>query len=109
MTKNKTADNTPTTFPAKFLKTLQTMPEFKDSADAASTDELKQMIVLAEGNIYEIDIAKSGDEKLNAAKAVAKDILAPFADALKCQRTKIAYALFLLDGRGEQIGSSEED
>jgi hypothetical protein len=67
------------------------------------------MIVLAEGNIYEIENSKANDTKLNAAKEVAKDASAPYSDAIKCQRAKIAYSIFLLEGKGVEIGDKETD
>lgn len=107
MTKSKQDDTLPTTFPSKYLKVLTTMPDFKQTADAASTEELKKMIVLAEGNIYEIEASRLNDAKLNAAKEVAKDASAPYKDAINCQTAKAKYAIFLLQGKGVDTSDIE--
>lgn len=95
-------------FPAKWEKVLKSMPEFKETADAASTEELKKIIYQAEGNIYTIEKEKEADEKLNAAKELCKDLSASYKEAEKYQKAKVKYALFLLDGRGEDLNSKEE-
>jgi hypothetical protein len=101
-------DQMPTTFPAKWLKVLKDLPEFKDSAEAASVEDLKKMIITAEGNISNIEKEKESDDKLNAAREIIKDLSAPYRDAIKCQMCKVKYALFLLDGKGEALGDIEK-
>lgn len=100
-------DKEPTTFPEKWAKVLKSLPEFKDTADAASTEDLKKVIVQCEGNIYEIDKDKESNVKLLAAKEVLKEMTAPYADAKKCQMAKIQYALFLLEGKGVDLGNKD--
>ena len=104
---DKTTDTV--TFPEKWNKVLKEMPEFKDTADAASTEELKKIIVQCEGNIYTVEKEIDSDEKLNAAKALVKDYMAPHREAKKVQMAKIKYALFLLEGKGANLDSREED
>lgn len=101
-------NNEPVTFPEKWAKVLKDLPEFKENADAASTEDLKKIIVTSEGNIYTIDKEKDDDTKLNAAKELVKEYSAPYRDAVKVQTAKIKYALFLLEGKGESVGSGEE-
>lgn len=96
-----------TTFDKKWAKVLTEIPEFKDTADAASPDDLKKIIVQSEGNISTTEKAKNDDDKLNAAKALVKDYSAPYRDAVKVQTAKIKYAVFLLEGKGIQVGSDE--
>lgn len=93
-------------FQSKYEKILKSMPEFKEMADSASTDDLKRMIVRAESNVFEIDKAREADEKLNAAKLLVKDLKAPYDEATKVQTTKTKYCLYLLDQRGD---SSSDD
>lgn len=101
-------DNTdPVTFPEKWAKILKSLPEFKDAADAASTEDLKKIIVECEGNIYTIDKEKADDQKLNAAKEIIKDLSAPYRDALNAQTAKIKYALFLLEGKGVDLDNKD--
>mgnify|MGYP001589215603 CR=1 FL=1 len=47
-----------TLFPKKWNKVIAQLPEFKDTADAASEEDLKKIIVSCEGNIYTIDHEK---------------------------------------------------
>jgi hypothetical protein len=106
---SKDEDTMPTTFSKKYMKMLKTMPEFKDTADAASTEDLKKIIVEAEGNIYTIDKAAEANTTLIALKEQIKDITGANNDAKKYQMTKINYALFLLEGKGESLDSRTEE
>jgi hypothetical protein len=99
--------NEPNVFPEKWAKVLKELPEFKDTADAASTDDLKKIIVTCEGNIYTIDKEKDDDHKLNAAKDLVKEYSAPYRDAVKVQTAKIKYALFLLEGKGVDLDNKD--
>jgi len=109
MSKSDKTDNTqPTTFDEKWAKVLKEIPEFKETADAASTDELKKIIVTCEGNIYTVDKEKSEDVKLNAAKEIVKELSAPYRDAVKIQTAKIKYALFLLEGQGVDLNNKDD-
>jgi hypothetical protein len=107
MSKKKN-DDSPTTFPEKWAKVLKDLPEFKDTADAASAEDLKKIIITCEGNIYTIDKEKEIDSKLNSAKELVKEYSAPYRDALKVQTAKIKYALFCLEGKGENLNSQDE-
>jgi hypothetical protein len=107
-TKNKEAnDEMPTTFPKKWVKVLKEMSEFKEIADAASTEDLKKIIITSEGNISVIEKAKLENVKINAAKEIIRDESAPFKDALKAQTCKVKYSIFLLEGRGVEVGNGE--
>ncbi len=99
--------NEPVTFPEKWAKVLKDLPEFKENADAASADDLKKIIVTSEGNIYTIEKEKSDDTKLNAAKELVKDYSGPYRDAIKVQTAKVKYALFLLEGKGEDLNNKD--
>lgn len=96
-------------FPEKWAKIIKELPEFKDSADAASKEELNKIILTCEGNLYVIDKEKSADVKLNAARELTKEQAAPYRDAAKVQTAKIKYALFLLEGKGVEIGNKENE
>jgi tricorn protease-like protein len=101
-------DNMPVTFPEKWTKVLQKMPEFKEIADAASADDLKKIVVQCEGNIYTIDKEKDADTKLNGAKELVKEFSEPYRDAVKVQIVKLKYAMFLLEGKGISIDNRDE-
>lgn len=94
-------------FPEKWAKVLKSLPEFKEIADAASTEDLKKIIVTSEGNIYTIEKEKTDDVKLNAAKELVKENSAPYRDAAKVQMAKIKYALFLLEGKGVDLDNKD--
>lgn len=95
-------------FPTKWNKVLKDLPEFKDIADAASADELKKMIVLSDGNVYNIEKEKEADTKLNAARELVKEHSAPYRDAIKTQTAKVKYCLFLLENKGTELGDKED-
>lgn len=107
MNKKKTDDQAPTTFPEKWYKVIQKMPEYKETADAASTDDLKKIIVECEGNIYTVEKEMAEDPKLAGAKACVKEFSEPHRDALKAQMAKIKYALFLLEGKGVDLDNKD--
>lgn len=93
-------------FPDKWSKKLPT--GFKDEAASLSEVDLKKIIVECEGNLYTIEKEKAANVTLIAAKEVVKDIGGSFRDASACQSAKIKYVLFLLEGRGVDLDSTEE-
>jgi hypothetical protein len=95
----------PTTLAKKWATVLKTIPEFKDIADAASTEDLKKMILTCEGNLWTLEKEKENDAKLIAARENMKEWSAPYSDAVKIQTAKIKYALFLLEGKGVELDS----
>lgn len=97
-------DNGPlTSLPKKWDDLIKKMPEFKDTADAASVEELKKIIVECEGNIYTVNREEEADDKLTAAREVSKDLAAPYRDAKKTQQAKIQYALLCLESKGVDL------
>ncbi len=95
-------------FPKKWSKIIDSLPEFKDTADASNPEELKKIIISSEGNISLIEKEKEADVKLNAAKEIAKDISGGYRDASKAQMAKIKYALYLLESKGIEVGDKED-
>lgn len=104
---SKKDDKVPTTFSAKWYKVIEKLPEYKETADAASADELKKIIVLCEGNVYTIEKEREEDTKLNAAKELVKEYSEPHRDAIKVQTAKVKYALFLLEGKGIDLDNKD--
>lgn len=100
-------DNDPVTFSEKWAKVIKSLPEFKDTADAAGAEELKKIIVTCEGNIYTIEKEKEADVKLTAARELASELAEPYTDAKKVQMAKIQYALFLLEGKGVELDNKD--
>jgi hypothetical protein len=107
MSKKKDDDQAPTTFPDKYYKVISKLPEFKETADAASVEDLKKIVVECEGNIYTIEKAMAEDIKLTGAKELVKQYSEPHRDGLKAQTAKIKYALFLLEGKGVDLDNQE--
>ena len=105
---NTDDDSMPVTFPEKWLKVLKEMPEFKDTADSSSTEDLKRIVVTCEGNIYTIEKEKDADVKLNSAKELVKEFSAPYRDAIKAQTVKVKYAMFLLEGKGINLDNKDD-
>ena len=79
MSKNTTLPVT--SLPKKWDKLIQSMPEFKDEADRASVDDLKKIVVQAEGNLYTIAKEKEADVKLSGAKEIVKDLATPYKES----------------------------
>jgi|SRR5690606_20066522 len=98
----------PGTFPKKWANIIKTLPEFKEDAEASTPEELEDMIVKCEGNIYNAEAEKEADVKLNAAKELVKDLGAGYRDAIKVQKAKVQYALFLLASKGRELGGNTE-
>ena len=64
-------------------------------------DALRAEIIRAETSIREVEKEQTGDEKLQGAREIVKDIVGSYNDAKRAQRAKIAYSLHLLEERGE--------
>lgn len=85
---------------------IKKMPEFKATAEAASVEELKKIIVECEGNVYTVEKEMEADTTLAGYKEAVKDAVAPYRDGKKAQQAKIQYALFLLEGKGVDLGNN---
>ena len=97
-----------TGLPKKWDNIIKKMPEFKEMADAADVEELKKIIVEAEGNIYTANKEEEADIKLAGAREMVKTLSEPHRDAKKYQQAKIQYALLLLEGKGVDLDNKEE-
>lgn len=74
---------------------------YVDEAAGYSPSKLKDEVLQAETNIKQIESDRTLDEKLAGAKELVKDLSAPYRDAIKAQRAKIAYVLLLLEEKGQ--------
>lgn len=95
-------------FPKKYLKVIESLPEFKDSADALSPEELNDLIIKCEGNIYLIEQEVEKDVKLAQAKELVKDLNSGYRDAKKVQTAKLKYALYLIESKGKEVGGETQ-
>jgi hypothetical protein len=94
-------------FPEKWFKVIEKMPEFKEAAEAASVEDLKKIIVTCEGNLHDLSKEEAANTKLSSAKAIAKDESLPYREGRKAQNAKIQYALFLLEGKGVDLSNKD--
>ncbi len=104
---SKTVHDTSVEFPKKLMDILKKVPEFIETAEAAGAEELKKMIVASEGNIYVLEQEKAADMQLNNAKELVKEYSEKYREGLKVQKAKITYALFLLEGMGEDLDNKD--
>jgi hypothetical protein len=66
---------------------------FVDNAENLNEDEANVLIVEAEQKIRQIKEERAADEKLNAAKNIAKELAAGYNSALNYEKAKIAFLL----------------
>lgn len=86
----------------KLSKVVAQLPAgFVDQAEAMSSDALRAEIVRAETAIREVDREQEADDKLAGAREIARDIMGGYNEARRAQRAKIAYALHVIEQRGE--------
>lgn len=74
---------------------------FVEEAAGMDGDALRAAIVRAEELVREVEREQGQDEKLAGAREIVRDIMGGYNDAKRAQRAKIAYALHLLEERGE--------
>lgn len=97
-----------TSLPKKWDDIIKKLPEFKDTADAASVEDLKKIIVECEGNIYTVNKDEDADTKLSAAREMVKEMSEPYREAKKTQQAKIQYALLCLESKGVDLDNKDE-
>jgi len=98
-----------TGLPKKWDNIIKKMPEFAATAEAAGVDELKKIIVEAEGNIFTINKEEEEDIKLASAKEMAKTLSEPHKEGRKFMQAKIQYALLLLEGKGVDLDNNDKN
>lgn len=74
---------------------------YAEEAAGMDGDRLRAEIIRAETSLRQVEQEMKANEKLTGAKELVKDFMAPFNDAKKAQRAKIAYSLHVLEERGE--------
>lgn len=74
---------------------------FVEDAAGMDGDALRAAIVRAEELVREVEREQGQDEKLQGAREIVKDLARGYNDAKRAQRAKIAYALHVLEERGE--------
>lgn len=74
---------------------------FAEEAAGMDRERLRAEVMKAEIALRDVDAEMKANEKLRGAREVVKDFMAPFNEVKKAQRAKIAYALHVLEERGE--------
>ena len=74
---------------------------FAEDAAGMNGDQLRAEIIKAETSLRTVDQEMKADEKRTGAKELVKDFSSAYNEAKKAQRAKIAYALHVLEERGE--------
>lgn len=74
---------------------------FAEDAAGMNGDQLRAEIIKAETSLRTVDQEMKADEKLTGARELMKDLSSAYNEAKKAQRAKIAYALHVLEERGE--------
>lgn len=97
-----------TGLPKKWDTIIKKMPEFKETADAASEEDLKKIILDAEGNLYTVNKEEEGDLPLTVAREKVKELSEPHREARKYQQAKIQYALLLLENKGVDLDNKSD-
>lgn len=80
---------------------------YVDEAGAMDGEQLRAEIVSAETSLRDVDREQKADEKVAGARELLRDLVGAYNDARKAQRAKIAYALHLLEERGELLHESD--
>ena len=92
------------TFPQKYKKKLNEFAQgYEESAEAATTDDIKKLILTAEQNIFEIEHEMDNNASLLKLKEDLKKDMAPFSEAKATEMAKIKFCLWVLDERGVKI------
>lgn len=81
-------------------------PEFVDMLASANEESLQKNLYIYAKHREETELAKSEDEGLAMAKERVKDLSAPYSDAIKALKLKMAYINVMLEEKGSD--SSEE-
>lgn len=79
------------------MSTTVLSKSFIDNNSNVNEDQAMEMIVRATQKIKELEDERSNDDKLNAAKQIAKDLSAGYTSAIKYERAKIAFLLEKLE------------
>lgn len=80
-------------------KVQKDYPEFTDSVDSLKLADLESNMLQMAKYREETEMAKKKDEELEKAKAEVKELQAPYNDALKALKLKMAYLGLLIKDR----------
>jgi len=85
-------------------KTTKEFPEFIDMLNGSDRNSLEKNLSIYAKHREETELAKAEDEGLATAKETAKELAAPYRDALKALKLKLAYINILIEERKDLDG-----
>jgi len=90
-------------FPKKWAKILNDMADedWKGSADSASSEELKAIIVKSTKLITNTEKDKDADNDLKTLKEQLKMAMSTYTDIIKLEEAKKRYCVYLLNSQGK--------
>ena len=74
---------------------------FAEDAAGMDREQLRAEVMKANIALRDVDAEMKANEKLQGARELVKDFMAPFNEVKRAQRAKIDYALHVLEERGE--------
>lgn len=84
----------------KLIKKVQTqIPDFAEMVESLDNADLDKNLLIYIKHTQETKIAQESDEELKNAKNLAKELGAPYAEALKMLNLKVQYLHLLLKER----------
>lgn len=83
-------------------KVQKEFPEFVSEVQGLTKEEIDARISGLAKSAVEVQHSRDSDEQLADAKALSKELSAPYLDALKAVRLKTTYLVNLLKDRGQQ-------
>ena len=95
--------------PKKYNKMCKDNKEFLEIAEAASVEELKKIILIAESNIKEIEKSIEESQEIQSAREVLGELVGPYKDGKKMQTFKIKVALCLMEDKGTIMSNFNKD
>jgi hypothetical protein len=89
------------TFPKRWAKIIEEMPEFKSEAQQMDAVELKKVIVDCSKKVSEIEKAKDEDLDLKSLQEQLKEASSGYKQITKENEAKKRFAVYLLESRGD--------
>ena len=86
----------------EFPKKLKAMlsPDWLSKVDSMSQDEMNEDVVKCQQTMALTEQDMADDEKLTAAKELAKDLSFSYKEVLKMEKVKVKYLLHVMKSRG---------
>lgn len=89
-------------------KVEKEFPDFVDMITAADLQSLEKNLYIYAKHREETELALSEDEALALAKEQVKEMSAPYRDAIKALKLKMAYINLLIEEKGQLDSASKE-